>query len=124
MRLFRTGAAFTKVAWPPFPSFLRRYLPESGPDGLDSSIYGYILHYSLRDQIYLVVVTLLSFPFLYYSLELPKLIVNRAISGKEFPQSYLGIELEQIPYLLLLCGVFLAFLLINGWFKLHINVKK
>jgi putative ABC transport system ATP-binding protein len=124
MRLFRTGAAFTKVAWPPFPSFLRRYLPESGPDGLDSSIYGYILHYSLRDQIYLVIVTLFSFPFLYYSLDLPKQIVNHAISGKEFPQYFLGMEFEQIPYLLILCGLFLILVLVNGWFKLHINVKK
>ena len=124
MRFASIGAAFVKSVRPPLPSFLRGLLPERGTDGLDPSIYGYILHYSLREQIYLVVVTLISFPFLYYSLELPKLIVNRAISGKEFPQSYLGIELGQIPYLLLLCGVFLAFLLINGWFKLHINVKK
>jgi putative ABC transport system ATP-binding protein len=82
------------------------------------------MHYSRRDQIYLVAGTLLSFPFLYYSLELPKLIVNRAISGKEFPQTLLGIEFEQIPYLLILCCVFLALVLINGWFKLHLNVKK
>jgi putative ABC transport system ATP-binding protein len=124
MRLLHTVAAMAKSVLPPLPSFLRRILSESGLDGLDPSIYGYILHYSLRDQIYLVVVTLLSFPFLYYSLELPKIIVNHAISGTEFPQKYLGLELEQIPYLLLLCGVFLVFLLINGWFKLHINVKK
>src|SRR5271167_2870832 len=124
MRLLRTVAAMAKSVLPPLPSFLRRILPESGPEGLDPSIYGYILHYSLREQIYLVVVTLFSFPFLNYSLELPKIIVNHAISGTEFPQKYLGLELEQIPYLLLLCGVFLVFLLINGWFKLHINVKK
>src|SRR6266436_7444145 len=124
MPLIRTGAAAAKSAWPPLPSFLRRFLPESGPDGLDPSIYGYILHYSLRDQIYLVIVTLLSFPFLYYSLDLPKQIVNHAISGKEFPLNFLGIELEQIPYLLVLCGIFLGLVLINGWFKLHINIKK
>jgi len=102
MRLLRTVAAMAKSVLPPLPSFLRGIVPESGPDGLDPSIYAYILHYSLREQIYLVVVTLLSFPFLYYSLELPKLIVNHAISGTEFPQKYLGLELEQIPYLLLL----------------------
>ena len=82
------------------------------------------MHYSLREQIYLVVVTLISFPFLYYSLELPKWIINGAISGKEFPQKFLGLEFEQIPYLFVLCGVFLAFVLINGWFKLHLNIKK
>src|SRR5215831_6024313 len=124
MRFLRTLAASLRSQWPPFPSTLRRLLPQSGTDGLDPTIYGYILHYSLREQIYLVVVTLLSFPFLYYSLDLPKLIVNRAISGKDFPQKFLGMEFDQIPYLLLLCCIFLVLVLINGWFKLHLNVKK
>jgi ABC-type multidrug transport system fused ATPase/permease subunit len=124
MGFFRTLAAFLRSASPPMPHFLRRLLPQTGPDGLDPTIYGYIVHYSWRDQIYLVVVTLLSFPFLYYSLDLPKLIINRAILGKEFPQHFLGLALGQLPYLLLLCGVFLALILVNGWFKLHINVKK
>jgi putative ABC transport system ATP-binding protein len=124
MRLLRTLAVSLRSLWPPLPSWLRRLLPQSGPDGLDASIYGYILHYSLREQIYLVVVTLLSFPFLYYSLDLPKLIVNRAISGKDFPQTFLGMEFSQIPYLLVLCCIFLVLVLINGWFKLHLNIKK
>ena len=124
MRFLRAIAASLKSAWPPLPSSLRRLLPPSGRDGLASTIYGYILHYSLREQVYLVVVTLLSFPFLYYSLDLPKLIVNRAISGKEFPQTFLGMEFEQIPYLLILCCIFLVLVLINGWFKLHLNIKK
>ena len=33
-------------------------------------------------------------------------------------------ELDQIPYLLVLCCMFLVLVLINGWFKLHLNVKK
>jgi len=103
--------------------FGRRLLPTTG-DTLPGSIYGFILRYSLRDQIYLVVVTLLSFPFLYYSLELPKVIINEAIGGKKFPQEILGIELGQIPYLVLLCSVFLVLVLINGWFKYRLNVRK
>ena len=109
----------------PLASLTRRLLPPQGTsDGLDPSVYGFILHYSWREQIYVVVMTLASFPFLYWSLDLPKQIINRAISGKHFPQSYFGLELNQIPYLLVLCGVFLILILINGWFKLHINVKK
>src|ERR1700730_10212538 len=65
-----------------------------------------------------------NFPFLYYSLDLPKHIVNHAISGTEFPQNFLGIELEQIPYLLVLCFVFLGLVLISGWLILHLNIKK
>src|SRR5215831_20602271 len=108
MGFLRNLAASVRSALPPIPAFLRGLLPETGTDGLAPSIYGYILRYSLREQIYLVVVTLLSFPFLYYSLDLPKLIVNRAISGKEFPQQFLGLELDQLSYLVLLCGIFLT----------------
>src|SRR5689334_16777862 len=114
MRFLRSLATSVKSAWPGLPQRLRRLLPESGSDGLDPTIYGYILHYSRHEQIYLVVVTLLSFPFLYYSLDLPKLIVNRAISGKEFPQNFLGFQLQQIPYLVVLCCLFLLLVLVNG----------
>ncbi|HXB78030.1 MAG TPA: ABC transporter ATP-binding protein [Bradyrhizobium sp.] len=124
MRFLPTIAARLKSLWPPLPSVVRRLLPQNGTDGLAPSIYGYILHHSLREQIYLVVVTLISFPFLYYSLDLPKLIVNRAISGKDFPQNFMGWDFDQIPYLLVLCCIFFTLVLINGWFKLHLNVRK
>lgn len=105
-------------------SLMRRLLPQSQGEGLEPSVYGFIVRFSWREQIYVVVMTLASFPFLYWSLDLPKQIINRAISGKHFPQSYFGLELNQIPYLLVLCTVFLVLILVNGWFKLHINVKK
>jgi len=124
MRFLPTIAARLKSLRPPLPSVVRRLLPQNGTDGLAPSIYGYILHHSLREQIYLVVVTLISFPFLYYSLDLPKLIVNRAISGKDFPQNFMGWDFDQVPYLLVLCCIFFALVLINGWFKLHLNVRK
>jgi putative ABC transport system ATP-binding protein len=105
-------------------SLARRVLPPGTGENLAPTIYGFILRYSWRDQIYVVAMTLASFPLLYWSLDLPKQIINRAISGKHFPQSYFGLELNQIPFLLVLCGVFLALIIINGWFKLHVNVKK
>jgi putative ABC transport system ATP-binding protein len=109
-------------------SRLERLFPRSliaaAGDALPSTIYGFILRHSRREQIYLVVVTLLSFPFLYYSLELPKVIINQAIAGKNFPWTILGIEFSRIWYLVLLCFVFLVFVLINGWFKYHLNVRK
>jgi putative ABC transport system ATP-binding protein len=105
-------------------ALVRRLWPQNAGDGLEPSVYGFILRYSWREQVYVVLMTLASFPFLYWSLDLPKQIVNRAISGKHFPQPYFGLELNQIPYLVALCVVFLALILINGWFKLHINVRK
>ncbi len=108
----------------PLAALTRRLLPRAQTDGLEPSVYGFILRYSWREQIYVVAMTLLSFPFLYWSLDLPKQIINRAISGKHFPASYFGLELNQIPYLLVLCTVFLVLILVNGWFKLHVNVRK
>src|SRR5436190_22040864 len=105
-------------------ALFRRQLAAAAADVLDPSLYGFVLRYSLREQVYLVVVTLLSFPFLYYSLELPKVIINEAIGGKHFPVEILGYSFEQIPYLVLLCAVFLGFVVINGWFKYHLNVRK
>src|SRR5438270_3894263 len=101
-----------------------RSLVAAAGDALPPTIYGFILRHSRREQIYLVVVTLLSFPFLYYSLELPKVIINQAIAGKNFPWTILGIEFDRISCLVLLCLVFLVFVLINGWFKHHLNVRK
>jgi putative ABC transport system ATP-binding protein len=101
--------------------------PEKRPSGsgLEPTIYGFIIRHSLWKQVALLVFTLVSFPFLYYSLDLPKTIVNRAIGGKKFPQELYGIwDLDQIPYLLTLCGIFLALVFINGGFKYYINVYK
>jgi putative ABC transport system ATP-binding protein len=96
----------------------------SDPNALEPSIYRFILRHSLRQQLWLLALTLASFPFLYYSLELPKTIVNRAIGGHHFPQSVFGFDLDRIPYLLVLCTIFLLLVLINGAFKYHINTLK
>lgn len=91
---------------------------------MDSSLFRFILRYSLRQQIVLLVMTLASFPFLYASLELPKMIVNQAISGRNIPENVLGIPVEQVSYLMLLSGTFLALVLVNGGFKYVINTMK
>src|SRR3984957_11445204 len=108
----------TTAAEPP------RQPPPNMEDSLEPSVYRFILRHSLRQQIFLLALTLVSFPFLYYSLELPKTIVNRAIGGKHFPQFFLGMEFSQVPYLMTLCGVFLALVFINGGFKYYINTLK
>ncbi|HTV88074.1 MAG TPA: ABC transporter transmembrane domain-containing protein [Stellaceae bacterium] len=101
-----------------------RWLTQAAADALEPTIFRFILRYSLREQIYLVVTTLISFPFLYYSLDLPKLIINNAIGGKHFPHRLLGVQLGQLPYLAALCLIFLGLVLFNGWFKYHLNIRK
>ena len=68
--------------------------------------------------------TALSFPTLYLSLELPKLIINKAIGSQDFPKTYWGFELGQIQYLAALSFAFLGLVVINGSFKYYINVFK
>lgn len=91
---------------------------------MESGIFKFILRHSKPQQIILLTVTVVSFPFLYMSLDLPKTIINEAIGGKHFPQALFGMELEQIPYLMVLCVIFLSLVLINGFFKLWINIYR
>jgi putative ABC transport system ATP-binding protein len=98
--------------------------PPPQGDAIEPSIYRFILKHSFRQQMLLLSLTLVSFPFLYYSLDLPKTITNQAINGKGFPKALLGFQLDQVPYLLGLCAIFLCLVFINGAFKYYINTFK
>src|SRR5579859_1333360 len=91
---------------------------------MEPSIFRFIFAHSRKQQIFVTLLTLVSFPFLYYSLDLPKTIINKAIQGTKFPQTLLGVELDQLSYLMVLSGIFLVLVLINGAFKYYINVYK
>ena len=91
---------------------------------MEKSIFGFISRHSKREQIIVLLITLASFPFLYMSLEVPKTIVNQALSSNNFPRLILGVEFGQIAYLLSLCVLFLLLVVINGVFKMRINVYK
>lgn len=91
---------------------------------MESSIFRFIFRYSRKEQILLLIFTLSAFPFLYMSLDLPKTIVNQAIGGRDFPKEILGFQFDQIPYLLILCSIFLLLVFINGGFKYFINVYR
>jgi ABC-type multidrug transport system fused ATPase/permease subunit len=104
-----------RVLQPPIP-------PEVSD--LEPSVYRFILKHSMKQQILLLLLTLSSFPFLYYSLDLPKTIVNKAIGGKTFPEHLFGFEFDQVPYLMILCGVFIILVFVNGAFKYVINTYK
>jgi putative ABC transport system ATP-binding protein len=95
------------------------------PSELEPTLYRFILRHSLGAQILLLVLTIVSFPFLYYSLLLPRTITDGAIKGgKQFPLYILGFELDQISYLMVLCAAFLGLVFINGGFKYYINTFK
>jgi putative ABC transport system ATP-binding protein len=91
---------------------------------VEKGIFGFVLRYSKRQQIMLLLVTAVSFPFYYYSLDLPKTIINDAIGGSSFPMDILGYEFDQINYLLILSFTFLSLVLVNGGFKYFLNVYR
>lgn len=91
---------------------------------MEHSIYRYVIRHSLRSQVVLTVLAVVSFPFLYAFYEVPKQIVNRVIQGDtgDFPAVVLGVSLSQLEYLFILCGVFLFLVVANQAFKYVINV--
>ena len=115
---------------------------------LDPSLFGYIWRHSKRDQLAICVVVLASLPFYFASLDLPRRIVNDAITGKAFNDgrptatfldisiswpSWLGggrstlfggFAVDQMELLFGLSSVFLVLVLINGAFKYYINLTK
>jgi len=96
----------------------------AGADRQDAApgLVGFVWAHSRREQIWLLLLTALSFPVVYLSLEVPKIIVNDAISGTDFPRSVAGVEIGQIPYLLLLCLLFLGLVVVINGFKWVINI--
>ncbi len=90
---------------------------------MDKSILRFILRYSAKQQLVVVALTILSWPILYATLELPKSIVNEAIGGKAgWTRGILGETMEQVTFLVILCFGFLFFVIANGVIKYFLNV--
>lgn len=72
----------------------------------------------------MLAVTTCLFPLLYLTLELPKRIINDAIGADGDVVNVYGYTIEQIPYLFLLCVLFLIAILAHGLLKMRINTMK
>nr|WP_319949400.1 ABC transporter transmembrane domain-containing protein [uncultured Shimia sp.] len=64
------------------------------------------------------------FPLLYLTLELPKRIINDAISSDQPFVDVMDYELDQVTFLIVLCVMFLVSVLAHGLTKMRINTKK
>jgi len=115
---------------------------------MEPNLFKYIWRHSKTEQLGILGTVLLSLPFYFLALDLPKSIVNRGIQGEGFAgpdstQAFLaldvpfaealtgapvrlfdGIELTQPSYLMALSLAFLAMVLVNGGFKFVINTNK
>ena len=91
---------------------------------MEKSIFQFIWKYSKKNQLLLLLITLLTFPILYITLELPKRIINDAISGSGEGVVILGVSLSQVEFLMVLCAGFLLAVLANGLLKMRLNTMK
>ncbi|MET0527661.1 MAG: ABC transporter ATP-binding protein, partial [Microvirga sp.] len=115
---------------------------------MDKSLFRYIWAHSKRDQIFICFVVLLSQPFYFVSLDLPRQIVNQAIQGEAVREGnatatflklginlpnwlgggsfpiFEGFQLGRLGLLLGLSTLFLFFVVINNGFKYWVNISK
>lgn len=91
---------------------------------MEPTLFSFIWKHSKRQQIVLLLVTLITFPFLYASLELPKMIINDAIGASTSTVTVLGYEITQVEYLLMLCLAFLGTVIAAGLMKMRVNTMK
>jgi putative ABC transport system ATP-binding protein len=115
---------------------------------METSLFRYTWKHSRREQLIVLAMVLASLPFYWFSLDLPKRIVNDAIHGRAFTKGATdarlfdftlalpdwlggwtlltsrGFLLHQLQFLLVLSCAFLALVLVNGAFKYVINIRK
>lgn len=115
---------------------------------LEPRLFSYIWRHSKRDQIAICAVVLASLPFYFASLDLPKRIVNDAITGRAFSHGqdtatfleikvdwpaflgggrtelFDGFHVDRLELLFGLSLMFLGLVIVNGAFKFWINLQK
>lgn len=116
---------------------------------MDKNLAVYIWRHTSRQQIFILLIILLSMPTYFLSLDLPKQIVNGPIQGDGFStpnatQTFLqlvldlpdwlgtiepvvlfsGFDLNRFQMLMALSAAFLFLVVINGLFKFYINTYK
>ncbi|MGA9410949.1 MAG: ABC transporter ATP-binding protein, partial [Roseobacter sp.] len=91
---------------------------------IEKTLFQFIWKYSKRDQFILLAITMTLFPFLFLTLELPKRIINDAIGAQSSRVDVLGVSIDQIQFLFLLCMAFLLSVFVHGLLKMRINTMK
>ncbi len=98
---------------------------------LERSMYSFVLRYSGRRQLYILIFVVLSWPIGFMLLDLPKQIINRALGAAQevYSLALLGItevpfDVSQSTFLVILCLLFLSLVVVNNGLKFHINTTK
>ena len=90
---------------------------------MEKSLYRYILNHSKKDQIGLILLSLVSLPLVYITLELPKKIIN-LLEGHEIPREIFGYPIDRLEFLMFLSIAFLLVVLTSGGLKYLLNVYR
>ncbi|MEM7544373.1 MAG: ABC transporter transmembrane domain-containing protein [Pseudomonadota bacterium] len=94
---------------------------------MEKSLVRFVWKYGKVDTIKTLIVTFMTFPIIYLSLEIPKIIVNDALgAGNEpvqFPTEFLYMSLEQTDFLMVLCFLFITAIILNNWLKFVLNTQ-
>lgn len=98
---------------------------------LERSMYSFVLRYSGRQQLYILLFVVMSWPIGFMLLDLPKQIINRALGAAQETYSLAVLGLAEIPFavsqsnfLVILCLLFLGLVVLNNALKFHINTTK
>lgn len=94
---------------------------------MEKNLVRFVWKYGKLDTIKTLIVTFMTFPVIYISLEVPKIIVNDALgAGNEpvsFPTEFLFMSMDQHSYLMALCVIFISMIIINNWLKFILNTQ-
>ena len=94
---------------------------------MDKNLVRFVWTYGKWDTIKTLIVICLMFPVIYISLEIPKIIVNKALGAGntpvEFPVEFLFVEMDNLTYLVSLCIIFITMIVLNNWLKYVQNVQ-
>lgn len=96
---------------------------------MEKNLLKFVWTHGKSDTIKTLIVTFMTFPVIYVSLEIPKIIVNQALgAGKNppsFPTDYWGIgwQMSQMTFLLVLCAAFITLVFANNGLKYVLNVQ-
>ena len=94
-------------------------------------MYRFVLRYSGRQQLYILMFVVMSWPIGFMLLDLPKQIINRALGAAQETYSLAVLGLAEVPFalsqssfLVILCLLFLSLVILNNALKFHINTVK
>lgn len=92
--------------------------------GLKAGLFSSVLRHTKKQQVSMIMLSLIALPILYLTLELPKQIVNNALDSDRFPIEVFGREVDQVAFLMVLSGLYLLAIIFSGLNKYALNVFK